>query len=56
MNTEFTGWRGSMTLAQVRMLEKKHAHLTEKGWVIPAWIHSLRHKVLHWEQIQSRSR
>lgn len=54
MNTTFTGWRGDMTLAQVRMLEKQHAQLTNKGWVIPKWIHSLRHKILHWEQIRNQ--
>ena len=51
---EYQGWRGDMNLAQVCMLEQKHAHLTDKGWVIPMWIHSLRHKILRWEQIRNQ--
>lgn len=34
-----------MSLAQVDMLEGVHAYLTDSGWIVPAWVRSLRAKV-----------
>jgi len=38
-------WRGGMRLEQLAMLEKTFAYMTDRGWVIPDWILSLRTKI-----------
>lgn len=47
------GWQGFMSIEQVEILERTFATLTEDGWVIPAWVLSLRAKVEHQQRLNA---